>query len=93
MEQHLNRLHVFCPKETARVPETAGHLVAEAGRPPHDPGAEGKKHLLHHIQEERDHHHSPHVLMLLSVRQLSDKSCALNISLFIAVCAYMYRLL
>lgn len=37
------------PAETARVPETAGHLITEAGRPPHDPGAEGKKHLLQYI--------------------------------------------
>lgn len=63
--QHSNVLRVFCPKETARVPETDGHLITEARRPPHDPGAEGKKHQPRHVQEEPDrHHHSPHTLML-----------------------------
>lgn len=58
-----NNISMSCvfsaPKETARVSETAGHLITQAGRPPHDPGAEGKKHLLHHTQEEPNYHLSP----------------------------------
>lgn len=61
--QHFNELCVFCPKETARLSETAGHLVTQAGRPPHDPGAEGKKHLLHRTQE------NPVVIAVLVVQR------------------------